>query len=437
MKVKQVLQFLFFLAITVVLLEVTSLLLFSRLTGRPFSYAAGSEARLTRIKAINKELGGEGKQSKALYNFHPYTGYVGNPGAFPWGEKYPAFNNFGLLSTAHHPYPYKKKKNEYVVAIVGGSVASIFANIAEEQFDGFIRDRLGFKRKVVFVNLATGGYKQPQQLFQLQYALLSGFEIDAVLNIDGFNEIALTKQNMLDDANPIFPSIFHMALMSQMNQASIPDKRLAELFVEYYETYEHEQVLLSFINTSPFRYSVFLNMAGELWTARNRGKIKNIKYKTVTVSSDTVSGVFSGPDVFEGRNSYDIAARVWLEASRMLNAICRENDLLYIHVLQPNQYVEGSKKLTPTEKKIAINPDNEWGKAAREGYGRLIADGEILKQDGIPFYDLTMIYKDIPKDVYFDDCCHMNPYGNLLLARRIAHIFMAEMKRREINDSGR
>lgn len=436
MKGKHILQAFFFLLITVVLLELSSLLLFKSLTGRAFSYAQIGALLEERIDTINKELEGQGAKTRALYTFHPYTGYVGNPGAFPWGEEYPAFNEFGMLSTGHHPYPYKKQKNEYVIAILGGSVAEMFANGAEEQFDGFIRDRLGFDRKVVFINLATGGYKAPQQLFQLQYALLSGFELDAVLNIDGFNEIVLARQNILDDANPVFPSIFHMALMAQMSRTSIPDKGVAELFVEYYETYEHELTLLAFIGRSPFRYSVFLNLAGELWAARNRKKIKNLKYQTVTVSSEKVSRVFSGPEFFRDRDSYETAAEIWRRSSEMLDAICRANNLLYIHVLQPNQYVEGSKVLTANEKTVAINPDNAWGVAAREGYGRLLANGEILKKEHIPFYDLTMLFRDVHKDVYFDDCCHINPYGNLLMARAIAHFLLDELKSRENNGNG-
>ncbi|MDW7772677.1 MAG: hypothetical protein SCH71_07275 [Desulfobulbaceae bacterium] len=434
MKGKSALHVVIIILVTLILLELTSLLLFNSVTGRKFSYADTQAARQERIDSINTDLGGGGERKKALYMFHPYTGYVGNPGAYPWGEKSPPFNNFGMMSISYHPYPYIKKKDEYVVAILGGSVAEMFANGSEEQFSRFIRDRLGFNKKVIFINLATGGYKQPQQLFHLQYALLSGFELDAVLNIDGFNEIALVSQNLIDDTNPVFPSVFHMALMSQMNRTSIPDKDLAELLVEYYEIYEHERLLLSFVDSRFGRYSIFLNLLGELWTGRNMNTIKKLRYRMVSVSSEKVSTVFSGPHVPLKKNKYETAAEIWLKSSEMLYAVCQENNLLYIHVLQPNQYVEGSKRLSANEEKIAINENNVWGVAAREGYGNLIAHGEVLKKKHIPFYDFTMIYKDVEEDIYIDDCCHMNSVGNLIMSKKIAHILLEEENRRESVD---
>ena len=39
--------------------------------------------------------------------------------------------------------------------------------------------------------LALGGMKQPQQLLALEYFLSLGASFDVVINLDGFNEIAL------------------------------------------------------------------------------------------------------------------------------------------------------------------------------------------------------------------------------------------------------
>ncbi|MGV2341075.1 MAG UNVERIFIED_CONTAM: hypothetical protein LVR18_46165 [Planctomycetaceae bacterium] len=49
------------------------------------------------------------------------------------------------------------------------------------------------------MRLALPGYKQPQQLMALNYVLSLGGEFDAVLNIDGFNDGALS---ILENAQP-------------------------------------------------------------------------------------------------------------------------------------------------------------------------------------------------------------------------------------------
>ena len=44
-------------------------------------------------------------------------------------------------------------------------------------------------------NFGSGGYKQPQQLAALSEALLLGVPLDVVVNIDGYNEVALGKSD--------------------------------------------------------------------------------------------------------------------------------------------------------------------------------------------------------------------------------------------------
>ena len=39
--------------------------------------------------------------------------------------------------------------------------------------------------------MAHGGWKQPQQLLALSWILALGGELDVLINVDGFNEVAL------------------------------------------------------------------------------------------------------------------------------------------------------------------------------------------------------------------------------------------------------
>ncbi|RKZ41639.1 MAG: hypothetical protein DRQ49_04405 [Gammaproteobacteria bacterium] len=430
MKLKFFLGYTLTLLFTLILLEVSSFFLFQSLTKKEFSYAAFQNERLARIAAIQKRL--QTTQSPELYNFHPYLGYVGRPGAYPWGEIAEPFNEYGMLSMAKHPYPYKKGKNEFVIAVVGGSVAEIFANITEKFLEQYLREKFGFDKKLVLVNLATGGYKQPQQLFHVQYALLAGFEFDAVLNIDGFNDLALANDNINNQINPIFPSGFHIGLMSKTQMTNQLDFQTAKHLYAHYSLYETELSVLSFTQSFPFKYSIFFNLLGELWTKRSLIEIKKTEYKLTFETQKTMSNEFRGP-LFQNQNGnpYEVVANIWQQASTMLYAICQANRLIYIHVLQPNQYVEGSKPLSDKEKKMAFDPNLGWGIAAREGYTHLISKGEQLSKDGIPFYDLSMIFKDSTEDLYTDICCHFNTNGNVIMGKNIAEILLRELQKQK------
>src|SRR5262249_2775738 len=48
------------------------------------------------------------------------------------------------------------------------------------------------------------------------------------------------------------------------------------------------------------------------------------------------------------------------------------------------------------------------------------ARGAAMRAAGLPFADLTGIFRDHPEPLYVDTCCHLNRAGYELLARRIA-----------------
>ena len=53
---------------------------------------------------------------------------------------------------------------------------------------------------------SLGGYKQPQQLLTLAYYISLGAEFDTVINIDGFNEVALPPiHNIPKNIYPFYP----------------------------------------------------------------------------------------------------------------------------------------------------------------------------------------------------------------------------------------
>ena len=57
-------------------------------------------------------------------------------------------------------------------------------------------------------NSATNGKKQPQGLFAFQALEMLGYDFDAIIELSGFNEIALSvDENYKNNINPIYPRL--------------------------------------------------------------------------------------------------------------------------------------------------------------------------------------------------------------------------------------
>lgn len=414
--------FFYILIFTFGLLELASFFMFQTLTEEKFSYRTSEVERLLQIDNLKKNLDTTQFQKNGLYQFHPYVGYINRPGAHPWPKSKTTFNDYGMASISKRNYPYKKKPDEFVVAVLGGSVAEIFANTGEKYINHYMKSLYGINKNIILINLATGGYKQPQQLFHLQYALLSGFEFDAVLNIDGFNDLVLASVNLDQGVHPVFPSAGHIGLMSKMQMDNGLDRQSVKFLSNYYKLLDTQLALLSFIQKSPFKYSVFLNLTGELMGKKHRAEINNLKYNWTIEASQTIAKEYRGPRYISTKVNLDTTSDIWQHASEMTFAICKANDLDYIHILQPNQYVKDSKPMSEEEKEIAINPDSDWGKKVEQGYSYLISKGDNLKKKGISFYDFSMIFQNDKRVLYEDDCCHFNKKGNKVFAEHLAKI---------------
>ncbi|MCB0349676.1 MAG: hypothetical protein KDD38_00750, partial [Bdellovibrionales bacterium] len=108
---------------------------------------------------------------------HPYLGFVFNPehnstelSNSHAGLKITDYGNIDSESPIRKPAP-----NEVIVGITGGSVAFWLSAIGTKTLEKELLKSPALKdKKIVFVRLGLGGYKQPQQLMQLNYLLIQG-----------------------------------------------------------------------------------------------------------------------------------------------------------------------------------------------------------------------------------------------------------------------
>src|SRR5688500_11752458 len=165
---------------------------------------------------------------------HPYFGPTHQPG-IPFdlpAELRPeraapaaaaaATNNFGFTSTRDYPVA-RAGERQLLLGIFGGSVAAWFCQVGVERLVSQLAAVPAYRgRDIVPLCFAHEGYKQPQQLLVLSYFLSIGQELDLAVNIDGFNEVALSPLNDARGSDISMPSVMHLdPLVALLDQSSM------------------------------------------------------------------------------------------------------------------------------------------------------------------------------------------------------------------------
>ncbi len=254
---------------------------------------------------------------------------------------------------------------------------------------------------------------------KLNYFLSLGAEFDIVINVDGFNEIALPGvENLSKGVHPIFPRSWYYYVDASLNP------KLLALYGKRANYKQQQSEWARFFSVHILHYSPMANL---LWTFNNFRLSHNIKMADVALVEYRESGerklkyATTGPDYqFKSWPSfYQDMADIWARSSLQIHNLCRSQGIEYYHFLQPNQYVDGSKPMSIEEEKTALSITSKYGKAAKNGYPFLINQGKWLQGKGVVFSDLTMMFLNIPKKLYIDDCCHLNTTGYNFVVKEI------------------
>jgi len=349
--------------------------------------------------------------------FHPFVGWVHNPQvALPekhGGREIPV-NHLGFRDDSESLY--RRAPDCFIVGIAGGSVAWNFSWEA----DLLLRERLerhpGLAgRKIQFVRMAMPGYKQPQQLMVYNYLLSLGAEFDLIINIDGFNETALTvRENFAMHTALVYPRSWHARTVTMTDpRVSADASRLL------YLRGKRQQMAKSMI-ASWFRWSPTVNL---IWHWRDQRALSELTDLGFAVSQ-TQSGSFlnHGPvDHFESDTQmHDEVAAIWKRSSLQMHRLCHANGTRYLHVLQPNQYFPDSKPLSEHEKKFCYGLLEGSSAVIEALYPILLREGRTLTAAGVAFSNQTMVFADVEETLYTDAWCHFNSEGNRLLGIAIA-----------------
>lgn len=340
---------------------------------------------------------------------HPYYGYVVDPRAA-------GINPYGFF---RRPPLTTRGPDRYVIAFFGGSVADqVFALGQGALIAALRRDPAFAGRRIEVLSTALGGYKQPQQLLVLAELLALGAQFDAVVNLDGFNEVDGAADNVQDGINPYYPHHWQAHAQRGLDRAALLGVARIEA------AREHRAALRARFAAWPAaRHSAFLLA---LWDALDRRELAALRRQTAALETqlaaqDQPPQVTGPPFAFADDGAmYAEFVEVWARSSLAMENLCRGQGIAYLHFLQPNQYVEGSKVLTAEERRIAWDADVADAGRVATAYPLLVARGRELDEQGVDFHDLTMLFHDDAGDIYADTCCHFNQRGAERVAEAIA-----------------
>lgn len=349
---------------------------------------------------------------------HPYLGFVRDP------EKTPNTSFLGFPQEYDNPFDMNNN-GSITIAIFGGSFAEGVCQNGRSTITAALGDK-GINAKIL--TFAMGGYKQPQQLMTLAYLLSHGAQIDVVLNIDGFNEVALPQaENLPKGVNPFYPRDWYFRTVQ------INDQNSLRLMGKVLSWKDERQQWASWFQKVP-RLSIICNI---IWKTRDSVLEKKIwdTINRIRLSKPALENRFliTGPDmgIHSEDELYTKIAEHWQSCSFLMNAVCDSRDIDYIHMLQPNQYFERGKVLTKEEHTLAYRENHPYRPGVVKGYPKLIEKSVDLIEQGINFHDLTMIYYDTKKTIYKDDCCHPNEFGYSIVSEYIAEAVAASIRSKE------
>ncbi len=313
----------------------------------------------------------------------------------------------------------------YEVLIVGGSVSARFNDFGGRELrkllsaDPRLRDR-----PVRLLRHGRGSYKQPQQLFVLTYLLTLGVRPDAVINLDGFNEVALGNQNGHSGTYPLYPSL---PRWGHLARGAFGNWDVIEVLHRIHTLRDRARRTAGTVERLGLHRSAVL---GRLVRRRMVGyQVKTAEAHELylaAVEEDHNSLVVRGPRFEPGTEQHlEIAVRGWAECSRAMDAICRDRDIYYLHVLQPTLHDAGSKPLTEEERASSTAVDT-WIEGVQRGYPLLRAAIPELRAAGVRFHDASQVFADDERTLYFD-ACHFEAPGHEALARSIAAAFLESL----------
>jgi hypothetical protein len=334
--------------------------------------------------------------------------------------------------------PFRRQPDDFVVVVLGGSVAQWLALQGGPTLTAELkRQRPELEaRRIVVLNCAMSGFKQPQQVMVLTYLLIHGLEPDAVVNIDGFNEAGLSYHNAVSRVSPEYPRAdLWPFLVGGLGYSNRVLSLMAAQFLEKERLSDCASQAVWWSRTSNLLALHFMMQARR---REAKEQVLFSKFQEAVAQDLAVYREFAvrGPstDLSRDRRHEEIV-EIWLQGSLTMSAICARRDISYLHVLQPTLHdtlPRMAKPMSTDEGVIAATRSglwDAWAEGVRTIYPEFRKQASTLQDAGVAFEDLSYIFESTPETIYYD-ICHCNQQGNVMMARAVAARLARELARK-------
>ncbi len=388
--------------------------------------------RLRKLTSQSWILGGEETgvpDFMATLVVHPYFGF----GVDAVGK---AKEGFGFIQKTT-PLDSLKHADKLRVLVLGGSVAAQLMQsdpASQKNRSSFLEHALerAFKQSGVELDLwmfhgALPGFKQPQQVMAYAFLLALGAEFDLVLNLDGFNEMTLAMFDAQEKGlHPVYPRGWEIMLGNRLTSQKL--RKIAQLL----KVREEQASLIERAQSNwlarPTLVGLFLAQKVVANEQRAQALVAEIEQQKQQGELTLEEGGIPF-DYSNEKEVYLYLAKLWRRSATMLFSLAEANKAEYLHFFQPNQYLEGSKRLTEQERDKFYLPDEYFGVFYRAAYPYFRQQMHALFESGAWFVDASMVFRDEEETVYIDACCHFNEYGLRILAEFIAKAIAGRSER--------
>ncbi|MDA9982417.1 hypothetical protein N9H39_06710 [Gammaproteobacteria bacterium] len=357
---------------------------------------------------------------------HPYFGFVADS-----ADQTHAGLGFGQWVS---PMESRQHKDKLRVLVLGGSVAVQLMLPGTADGRSFLKKALeeaiarsGSDLELWMFSAAMQGFKQPQQLMVYSYLLSLGAEFDLIVNIDGFNEMTLAVlEGKPTGLHPTYPRGWNVMLGRQLTAGNL--RKIAKLL----KVRDDQSSLIEFAQSTPMAQSALIGLFLSYKVVANEERAQILVGDIEHKQQQGELSFEEGGIPFEYDNeekTFLYLAMLWKRSSILLSQLAENNGAEYLHVFQPNQYLDGSKVLTEQERDKFYVPEDGFGPVYRAAYVYFHQQMSELVDAGEWFSNASMVFKHENQTVYSDVCCHFNVLGLRLLADFIAEEVVAKPER--------